>query len=656
MKIALSENFKSLASFGSIDLPNFTVVVGLNGMGKTQLLEGIEAQRIQCDSVKGDPRAEFGLHPAIVRLTNASLKLQSEMFMAPNVSDAGKSLSRSVFDGHRRSICEGYTSSADVVTEGTPLAGKAAIDLFSMSEHDFAAALGPVPDDAKISLFRSVCLNVNGGICNGLSNSAYEPAQRAIKGVVERLGHEARLVSYEDASTIGAWGEYALFDAQLPRLFFAYRAERIANDRQAAKGDQPASPDWLDDADFQAKFGAPPWEQLSGILAAFGMNYRFAPPGPRTIDHVVLYFERLDDEGNHVEFAELSAGEKVLVILAVALLDIDTERATIRRPELLLLDEIDASLHASVLHQWLTTIQDKVVGELGIPCILTTHSPVTVALAPEASLFEMSRATPPLHKISQREALNKLTVGLPSMEVDFTQRRQVFVEAEVDAEAYDRLHTLMKAELQLPRSLHFLSTGVKKKDGTEQGTGCAAVKKIVGDLTNFGNLSTFGLLDWDGERESEGRVQVLAQGSHYAFDNVILNPLLIGLLLIRDGRPPAEGLPRFAGADRLDKAGLQQITDAVQSRLTYPTGAPAGRNTTQFLGGAEVEADQAFCRCNGHEMEDALKNAFPALSKYTGKGRGKLALEVVERVLGDYPGFCPKPFADVFRSLADADA
>jgi predicted ATPase len=653
LKIEHLNPFKSLAPFGSIELPPFTVVVGLNGTGKSQLLEGIQIGRINCDAVTNPPPHMIGHQHSVVRLTNASLTLQSEMFVTPNTLDDGKSFTRADFESHRDACFGNYAERLETLVQGTDLAGRSPAEILSMPLSELTAVFPE--DDSRAAQIQYHFSGVNSDLSNSVRAPAHTLPQQAIQRVVVGLGIEARCVTYEQASTLRSWGDHSLFGAQLPRLFASYRDDQVWNSRRSGRPGRAPEPGWLDEEAFEAEFGPPPWEQLSAILQTFGLNYRFAPPGPRVIDPVSLFFERLDDKDTHVEFGSLSAGEKVLVILAVALLNVDPIRATIQRPELLLLDEIDASLHPAVLHQWITTIQEKVVEEMGIPCILTTHSPVTVALTAQAALFEISRETPPLRKISQREALNKLTVGLPSMEVDFTRRRQVFVEAEVDAEAYDRLYTLMKAEMQLARSLHFLSTGIKNKDGVEQGTGCAAVTSVVENLAGYGSLSTFGLLDWDGKRNPEGRIQVLAQGSHYAFDNVILNPLLIGLLLIRDGRPPADALPRFGGADNLSAAELQLIADSVQAKLTYPKNAPTGTVVTHFIGGGTITTDRAFCECNGHKMEEALGTCFPSLNQYIGKGRGKLALGVIERVLGDYPTFCPAPIADAFRALADSD-
>jgi len=117
-----------------------------------------------------------------------------------------------------------------------------------------------------------------------------------------------------------------------------------------------------------------------------------------------------------------------------------------------------------------------------------------------------------------------------------------------------------------------------------------------------------------------------------------------------DGNPPADGLIKFAQAGRGDPAALQAVADAVQSKLDYPEGV-AGTVDVQFLNGVAIRTEKAFCLSNGHKMEEALRAAFPKLKRYP-LGGGKLINEVIERVLGDMPGFCPMPIVEAFRRLA----
>ena len=133
-----------------------------------------------------------------------------------------------------------------------------------------------------------------------------------------------------------------------------------------------------------------------------------------------------------------------------------------------------------------------------------------------------------------------------------------------------------------------------------------------------------------------------------------MNPLLIGLLLIKIDKPPAEDLPRFSAVEQLEERDLQRIADAVQSKLIYPDDAPNGTVVTLFQRNIKTATDRAFCESNGHIMEEALDTAFPPLKMFT-RQRGKLAMAVIDRVLGDYPILCPKLLSDAFEKLAMAD-
>ena len=51
MKLKYALDYKSIQPFDDIELPNFTVLTGVNGSGKTQLLEAISAHRISVDDL-----------------------------------------------------------------------------------------------------------------------------------------------------------------------------------------------------------------------------------------------------------------------------------------------------------------------------------------------------------------------------------------------------------------------------------------------------------------------------------------------------------------------------------------------------------------------------------------------------------------------------
>ncbi|MBM9539067.1 ATP-binding protein, partial [Desulfobulbus alkaliphilus] len=92
---------------------------------------------------------------------------------------------------------------------------------------------------------------------------------------------------------------------------------------------------------------------------------------------------------------------------------------------MMLFDEIDAPLHPSMSRNVIHTITNTLVDGFGIKVIATTHSPSTVALAPEGSVHVMNPGRPGVHASSKAEALNILTVGVPTIAMSFDGRRQV---------------------------------------------------------------------------------------------------------------------------------------------------------------------------------------------------------------------------------------
>ncbi len=339
---------------------------------------------------------------------------------------------------------------------------------------------------------------------------------------------------------------------------------------------------------------------------------------------------------------------------ALSLLNYNRLRVGVTLPKLLLLDEMDASLHPEMVHRWLTAIANGLVAKKGISCIITTHSPTTVALAPEDSLFELVKGSSTPRRVTKQQALNRLTFGLPTLSIDYSGRRQVFVESLTDAAAYEALASIMKGRLSLQRTLTFISTGISA-DKNETNTGCAIVKKLVNELTDNGNISVFGIIDWDSCNKNNGRIKVLAEGTHYALDNLLLDPLLVGALLLRDrvSLPAIE--ITFASLDRLTEAELQKLADAVQDSVCFESGQQQERKLNDYLNNISLKVRSEYFSLNGHKLEEVVARAHPALNKYHKGGRGKLTKAIIDGVLIDYPQFCPLPIAQLFEAIANEE-
>ena len=192
---------------------------------------------------------------------------------------------------------------------------------------------------------------------------------------------------------------------------------------------------WLSDEEFVAKFGRKPWEITNEILQNAGLRYQFNHPhGPFDAPFTL----RLVDENLGVEAKtqDLSSGEKILLSIALLLHQSGTTTGLAALPKLLLLDEIDAPLHPSFTRVLIQTLNETLVQECGIKVIMTTHSPSTVAMAPEDSLYEITRDPRAIVKCSKSHAIRGLTSGFISVAPSSVV---VITESTFDADIYSKI-------------------------------------------------------------------------------------------------------------------------------------------------------------------------------------------------------------------------
>lgn len=116
------------------------------------------------------------------------------------------------------------------------------------------------------------------------------------------------------------------------------------------------------------------------------------------------------------DIREVSSGERAMLGLVTLTL---THRNG-HQPPALFLDEIDASFHPSMILSMLSILEKQA---LDFPIVFATHSPSTVALAPEESLFLMKNGS--AQRVSRQEALEGLTEGFFTTETITTVFRGI---------------------------------------------------------------------------------------------------------------------------------------------------------------------------------------------------------------------------------------
>lgn len=397
----------------------------------------------------------------------------------------------------------------------------------------------------------------------------------------------------------------------------------------------------LSDEEFEAVYGPKPWELINRMLLRAGLTYQVNHPEESEKD---LDFKlHLTDihSGVEIQVNDLSTGEKVLMSLALSIYN--TKEVT-ARPDMLLLDEPDAALHPEYSKVLMDAVLESIVNDAGVKVVISTHSPMTVAIAPEDSIFLMDKSQGKPVKVTKQFAVNLLIRDLENIRLSYEKRRQVFVESKYDVQYYNRIVQLISTDL--PTVPQFLPP--KSSDGSN----CDEVGGIVNELRRMGNDLVYGIKDFDGKNHPSEHVMVLGEGKRYAIDNYIFDPIYVAFLLIHEGILSTKdmGLEEytFIKLQTLDDAKIQIMIDYIITELGLSTG---GTVDYAVLSGKVFKATQAYFMYNGHDLESMIKDKWKQLNGLARGGDNMLKNYMLDRVCREYPEFLSQDFVDLFMKI-----
>ncbi len=235
-------------------------------------------------------------------------------------------------------------------------------------------------------------------------------------------------------------------------------------------------------------------------------------------------------------------------------------------------------------------IQDTIVGKLGIRVIMTSHSPSTIALAPEESLFEIKGRPTAISKVSRDEAIGLLSEGLVVVKPGM---RCVLVEGEFDSQVYaETLEELARmGHVPADVSLFFLPAG--RKASSDPAGGRSQGEKWVPNLRDAGFKEIVGLVDNDNQPTSAPGV---AQLGRHSVENYLVDPLVVYAALVEAGcAPTIEGVEVPFGGER-DMCKLPQAALDAIARVMHQSVEPHLPNLQQEEK-SEVEVKYANGAC-----------------------------------------------------------
>jgi energy-coupling factor transporter ATP-binding protein EcfA2 len=161
---------------------------------------------------------------------------------------------------------------------------------------------------------------------------------------------------------------------------------------------------------------SPPWDVFNSILKRANFKYK-VEFNPSKNEEYPQAINLIDNEFGltNATLDALSSGEKTIIALIFVLYHSSNNG---KFPQVILFDEPDAHLHPSLTQLFLNVIQDVLVKEQNVKVIITTHSPSTIALSPSESIYKMDRKLGYPIKENRHSAVQELTNGLTSLTIE----------------------------------------------------------------------------------------------------------------------------------------------------------------------------------------------------------------------------------------------
>lgn len=600
LSIFITKIYKNISKQELTTLPSMIILTGCNGAGKTTFLEAVHSSI-----------SPQGSHTTV---TVNDCKVEKILF-----------LSLADFVGRR-----GYGESNPLGAEITNL------------YEDMALALRLIKPDAR----------TQGNPYHETLKTQVMKWFPVIEATANYLKKDVKALTLQELNDNASWvmaqGKYTndFFQTNLADIFLGYHNLKDGNEikllRKQLRGEHLEC--YETEADFIKHCGPAPWALINDALKEAGLNYQITFPDSKgTLEE---FTPQLIDSSTHreIKYSDLSSGEKTLLKIALSIFNSKQKE---NFPQMLLLDEIDASLHPEMIVRLLKILTTVFVEKYDIKIILTTHSPTTVAVSREEYIYSIENGN--IVKTNKEETLKKLLQGVPTMGILYENIKQVFVESKYDAKFYSILSHALKLQQETNSLLNFISSGSGGSGSAEQ------TKEIVKSLAIEGNVpSVYGLIDWDSNNSSTEKIFVLGENSRYSRENYTFDPLYLGLLRIRDKLFSPNDETWFKELKIADILGanndlLQSIYDYTY-KLNFYSLSNGKSQSTNLVNGYTILCNAKILNMNGHDLASHVLSSNKVLGKYQEKSE-KYENDIYEKVFKEFTSFVYKDMYDILHKV-----
>ena len=392
LRLTFQTPYLSIDKFDPVDIPNLVVLTGVNGSGKSHLLEAIDKRHVAVEGIE---------NPHIVLFNFETFRLENEADFNAQQLSSEREAAWNYYEQNLRAPVQGWRASL----------GDNYVDLretCTLNRKSFWSVKGEALRDYK-KQFKQF-FNRPKVRDNQQAQGIYSLAKR-LPYSIDELGHDQFLRLYKPVIF-----KNDFLPLHLGKVFWDYYVKYLGNQVNEFQSQKHGKYyEWVSEEEFLAVHGEKPWDLVNKILEGFDtLKYRVtSPEGSDYFGNFHLKLKHTEKPDLEIEFSSLSSGERVLMALVAS---VYKSAADSHFPDVLLLDEVDASLHPSMMKNMLDVIE-RIFLDQGVKVVLVTHSPTTIALAPESAIFVMNRVGHNrIEKKSKQEALAILTEGFATLE------------------------------------------------------------------------------------------------------------------------------------------------------------------------------------------------------------------------------------------------
>ena len=506
MQLTFKSRHLSIEGLEAPPIPPFAVLIGRNGVGKTQLLDAISNGHVSTSEKCNIEKYDID-----------SFRVPSSEAASWGSSVAASTITQSYFHGP---VPKTPVDIAATIYRETAKSYGLTDD--SDSRHEFATHLKNAMDASQIRILTSSVRGISGDsqiddaiefYTDAVAKRIIGPWRRAQPGkrkqsdnrphilvtlairLTGKLAHELDQSDFIRA----AHHEGKTIANSLSEAFTTYKVDQYSwahsESETQGRGDVATL--------MQAyrENHKPPWETLREILSHMReevggdelFNFEFSNPEHDRLNHAThqQYSFRSNmtnlSTGASYDLRTLSSGETILMCVCLIWFNQELGR---RRPDLLLLDELDALLHPSMVSALVACLRRLFVAN-GTRVLMATHSASTVAALNDGEIFCLTRrrGVLKLRPVTRSEAVEELSDGIATLDTGLRIATSTAAPVTIISEGKNHLHLRRWAELHFPDRIDVF-------DKLPQRTNASELRAYARILSTM-NANSHLLFVWD---------------------------------------------------------------------------------------------------------------------------------------------------------------